>query len=181
MRHRPGSRSPRWAVAAGLALARCAAAPGTARALAIVDMLPAFDGDCEPVACQVGIFAFQIPAGQTVVGATLDGSFGNANSANTAPVQVRFDNVLVAECQTDQSCTTSDVPLPWSYTFDAHELALLADGSGTLTALQQGGAMVRLGETTLRIQTVPEPSSVLLVAVGLLALAATRRQRPCRA
>jgi MYXO-CTERM domain-containing protein len=174
---RAGSRVSRLALRGGVVLALCAAAPGAARALVITDALPAFDGDCEPLACEVGLFEYAIPAGQTIVGATLVGSFGNANATSTAPVEVFLDGLTVAECLSGQNCTMSDVPLTWRYVLDAAELPLLADGSAALSALQNGGLLVRLGPTTLRIQTVPEPSSALLAAAGLLALAGRRRRK----
>jgi hypothetical protein len=138
-------------------------------------ILPEFSGECSPTPCSVGTFQFTIPDGEQISAALLEGTFGNSGAMSSAPVDLRLDGVLVAQCMDAQPCTMSDVAVPWSHGFSLHELAVLADGMATLGAEQLGGLMVRLGETTLTITTVPEPSSGLLVALGLLTLAPVRR------
>ena len=151
-------------------------APGRpARTLTLVAALEEFDGSCQPSACAVGTFAIALPAGETIASAALAGTFGNSSATSSAPVQVFLDGALVATCRDVDPCFDSQVPVAWSFDLAPADFALLADGSAALSALRTGGQVVRLGETTLTVTTVPEPSSALLLGLGLTALALAHR------
>jgi hypothetical protein len=159
----------------------------SANAAVITLTLPEFNGPVLPPetlfpqpAVPVGTFSFTIPAGETLVGALIDGGFGNSSAAGSAPVDLLLDGLLVGQCAPLTLCTVlSEL---WDHTFAPGELALLADGSAVLTAVQQGQPVIHLGITTLTLNTVagpsavPEPAGLLLLGSGLVLLAALRRK-----
>lgn len=146
--------------------------------------LPEYNGNGVTGATEtVGTFTFSVPTGQTVIGATISGFFGNSVAASTAAADIYADGIKVATCVYQAACWKNQTaPLAWSYTFAATDLGIFADGNVVLTALQSKGVAIRLGETTLSLVTqalpaVPEPSTYALMLGGLAAMAWVSRRR----
>jgi hypothetical protein len=133
---------------------------------------------------EVGSFSFAIPPGSVIVSASLSGTFGNSVVGNSAGVNVFFDGVPVASCAPYASCWDPDTVIAevWTYALAPGDLALLADGVGVLTAVQTNEFVIRLGVTTLTIETraVPLPAALPLFFAGAAALGLAARRRPGR-
>jgi hypothetical protein len=172
----------RWSIGVAAASAACLAAAAT-----IVVTFPEFNG--APIdtgfpqpAVTVGVQAISIPAGDRIDSAVISGYWGTtAKPDSTAGVTVLLDGVEVARCEKpDTGCWVGDSgQRPLSHTFTAPELLPLSDGTATLTAVQTSDEFLRLGVSTLVIQTtplaiVPPPSATVptLSPFGLLALLA---------
>jgi hypothetical protein len=132
----------------------------------------------------IGTFNFNL-AGLTIVSATLEGTFGNSSATSTAPVDVFADDSLVAQCLSVDPCFQVGIdPDPWSFLYA--DFSDLLDGLLDLSFIQTDKSITRLGETTLTIETaavpdetpaVPEPSIIVLFAVGLFGLGFARRRK----
>lgn len=146
-----------------------------------------------PASTTIGSFNFTpIPAGATVLGATISGTFGDVNFPVTALTDlfVLGGGIEVGACDLNPDSSfpaceagTDDGSLvSWSHTFNSTELGELAtdlaSGSIDFTAVQNMpfGAIV-VGSPTLDIQVTPEPSTLITLAGGLVALAAFRRRK----
>lgn len=131
---------------------------------------------------QAGVFVFGVPAGESVLGATISGRFGHAGSfPGTAPVRLLADGAQIASCASMAPCTSTG-PTPWSYDFQVSELGLLSDGRLSLDFFQDAFGMVHLSDLRLSVTTgvptpVPEPGSVVLMLGGLAGLFAFNRRR----
>jgi len=175
----------KWAVG-GLA----ALATGLATAATILVSFPEFDGPPHPgdepfplPALTVGTGTIVIPAGEQIVAATISGYWGTRQDPDsTAGVNLLLDGVPVAQCvKPSTDCWIGDTgQRSWSHTFTAAELPPLSDGSATLTAVQTSDLRIRLGVTTLTVQTAQPPAATVapvesvptLGPFGLLALLA---------
>ncbi|WP_374591010.1 FxDxF family PEP-CTERM protein [Aquabacterium sp.] len=123
----------------------------------------------------VGSFNFTLPQGESIVGATLSGLWGNSGQYTTAAQIIYADGNQVASCAYGDTCWAAksgaeDLNRVWSYTFTAGQLGNLADGKLDLTDKQIACCQIRLGITTLTIETapaVPEPSTYALTLAGL--------------
>lgn len=153
----------------------------------VVDFDPA-DYPLTPVL--IGAFSFTIPTGESVIGGTISGTFGNDDvpdtTESTAPSDYYIDNntIEVASCDdslTGAACDTSSAPTSWSYTLTASDLsnlsAELASGSIDFTASQNFFGAVNTGTTTLDLVLTPEPSMIFLLCGGLAGIALLRRFR----
>lgn len=153
----------------------------------VVDFDPA-DYPLTPVL--IGDFSFTIPTGESVIGGTISGTFGNDDvpdtTESTAPSDYYIDNntIEVASCDdslTGAACDTSSAPTSWSYTLTASDLsnlsAELASGSIDFTASQNFFGAVNTGTTTLDLVLTPEPSMIFLLCGGLAGIALLRRFR----
>ncbi|HEY6347389.1 MAG TPA: VPLPA-CTERM sorting domain-containing protein [Bryobacteraceae bacterium] len=146
----------------------------------------------------IGTFTFLLPAGETVAGITISGTFGNGDSGTTAlsdyylgysgnetAVEVATCNSIFDDCYSAQNGPTS-----WTYTLTGSNLkaiaSALAAGSldftytwdnNTQFALPGYSQYVYAGPATIDITVTPEPASVLLCFSALAGLAALRRFR----
>lgn len=147
--------------------------------------LPEFNGPdpaSTPLTVTVGTFSFAVPAGETVVGATIFGQFGNSFTSSTAVQTVMADGIALATCPDSASFCWTRGPEAWSYTFTGAELGIFADGSVVVTDNQTGCCVIRLGETKLELTTapVPEPETYAMMVAGLGILGAVARRRRVR-
>ncbi len=147
-----------------------------------------YDGTQAPYDLTIGTFDFTIPTGESVIGATISGTFGDQNGDTgtaLADLFVLGGTIQVGECDLEADgvtyppCATSNEP--WSYTFSSTDLGNLATdfstGSLDFTAIQNGFGSLIVGDPTLDIQVTPEPASIFTLAGGLLAFAAFRRRK----
>ena len=163
----------------GCALA--ALVTSTVRAQNIVQTLPAFNGGSNyPFVWPVGTFNYTIPSGHNILWARISGQFGNSVVSSTAAQDLYLDGIKVASCAYQSPTCWQRGPELWSYNFSSSEFGVLADGSASFVSDQTNCCVVRLGATTLEIQTqavVPEPSTVVLLAGGLVGMLAVVRRR----
>lgn len=129
-----------------------------------------------PPVTPFAVGTFNFPAGQQITAASLTGTFGNSVSSSSAATDLFLDGLLVAQCLAGAACTNPG-PTPFSFAFSAANLALLTDGAATLTAVQTSFGAIRLGQLSLRVETIPEPATVVLLGTGLAAAAAGLRRR----
>jgi hypothetical protein len=114
----------------------------------------------------VGTVNFPVPAGEQVIAAQISGFWGSSLlPEGTAGVDVFVDGVLVAQCvKPSAGCwEPASGQRPWSYVFTESELAVLNDGVAKMTAVQTSDVTVRLGTSTLIVQTGPIPAVALPV------------------
>lgn len=177
-----------------IALAVGLAAPMKADIIATIGEFngtPSFDFDPADYplgSVLIGDFTFSIPTGESVIGGTISGTFGNNDvSPVTAPSDYYIDNgaIQVASCDDSvtftAACDSSPTPTAWSYTFTSSDLsnlsAELASGSIDFTVVQNYAIAVQTGTTTLDLVLTPEPSMIFLLCSGLAGMALFRRFR----
>ena len=165
----------KWTVAAAAALAA-----GLASAATVLIAFPEVNGPAFTVSgpfpqppLNVATRTFAIPSGERVVSASISGYWGSSGDPNsTAGVVVSVDGVEVARCvKPDPSCWTGDAgQRSWSHVFTAQEMLVLNDGAATMSALQTSDERIRLGVSTLLIETAQPPVVPTLSPAGLGAL-----------
>jgi hypothetical protein len=139
----------------------------------------------------LGVFTFTIPTGETVVGGTISGTFGNNDVPGFTNVTALSDYfvangaIKVAGCDsfTDPCIagTVSGAPDPWSYTFSQNDLTTLAPyfsaGSLDFSVTQNSFGAIQTGPITLDLQVTPEPSSYAFTCALCLAGIVVLRRR----
>ncbi|MBH8560635.1 PEP-CTERM sorting domain-containing protein [Nostoc sp. CENA67] len=161
--------------------------PGHAQAATITSTLPEFSGEYFDGSASfplssvtVGTFSYTIPSGEQIVSASLSGTFGNSVVSNSSGLNLLLDGLQVAQCIRFDTCYYSATPEAFNFTFSPADLSLLNDGSALLTAIQTSEYVIRLGSTTLTIETasVPESGTILgTLTVAGFSLALRRRQK----
>ena len=178
MVEKSGTRAAAWVVKAFL-LGSLLAYPASAAAQTrhITATLPDFSGpalnDGPFPNLTVGTFTYTLLPGETIVRASVSGTWGNAlvpQSSAGADVYVDrvLDGPLVARCVINDVCWQGAPPdlVPWSFTFTAGQFPLLADGSAVLTAQQTSVTIVRLGGLRLDLEVDLAPTPTLTVSGG---------------
>ena len=132
-------------------------------------------------------FSSLIPAGERVKSATIHGTWGDDNPlyqnipCTSAHNIVDLDGFVVAVY--DSSVDPQGLAqLPWSYTFSpGSNLSIFNDGIVSLGTQQTSHYIVRMGVTTLTIETeptpAPEPSSMILGLIGLGSALGIKRKK----
>lgn len=116
-----------------------------------------------------------IPSDERVVAARIWGWWGTFDYPDsTAPVEVYLDGILVAQCKAFDPCWADDRSgrIEWSRVLTPDELIRLRPANPQLTVVQKEPLTVRLGASTLIIETAPPPAVPTLAPAGLLALLA---------
>lgn len=153
---------------------------GAAQAATLTDTLDEFSFDGQPpfpTAVQtVGTFRFD-PMGERIVSASISGSFGNSLSASTAPFQLFADGDFIGECLTSDPCFVAPAD---AFQFTLSNLSILLDGEVVLSLFQTAQSVVRLGQTTLSVETapspVPLPAAGWMLVAGLAGFGAVRKR-----
>ena len=102
-------------------------------AATVVATLPEFSGGYftggfpQPTV-NVGTFNFALPAGDQIVSAMFNSTFGNSSYGNSAGVQVYLGNILAGTCAALAPCDLNLTPTPFSYVFKASDFASLTVG-----------------------------------------------------
>jgi hypothetical protein len=157
------------------------AAAGWAAAATSIVAFPEVNGPATPSGpfpqppIIVATRTYTVPAGEQVVSAEISGLWGSSGDPNsTAGVDVVVNGVVVATCvKPDPACWSGEVgQRPWNYKFQGTELVALNGGAATMSAVQTSDLSVRLGVSTLVIETAPPPIVPALSPLGLAALAA---------
>ncbi len=155
----------------------------------------------------IGTYTFTIPAGDTITGITISGSFGNGDSATTALSDYYLGDaadgetaVEVAACDnvSDNCYSGQEGPYSWTATLTDAEIADLstglADGSldftytwGTSPAIEDffsptgyDDQYVYAGPATIDISyttPTPEPATFLFCLTGIAGMIGLRRLR----
>lgn len=123
----------------------------------------------------VGTFIYDV-YGPSIVSATISGQWGNSLSGSTAHNEMWLDGVKLADTH-DYSPDPYFYGGPWSYVFTPAEFGVLADGIAEFHTIQTTEYIVQLGETTLRIESIPAPGAILLGGIGVGLVGWLRRRR----
>ncbi|MBW4684810.1 MAG: PEP-CTERM sorting domain-containing protein [Komarekiella atlantica HA4396-MV6] len=139
-----------------------------AQAAIITSTLPEFSGELFDESAPfplpsvtVGTFLYKIPSGEQIVSASISGTFGNSVVPNSSGLNLLVDGLQVAQCIRFADCYYNQRPEQFNFTFSTGDLSFLKDGSALVTAIQTSESIIRLGSTTLILETVPEPLTIL--------------------
>ena len=136
-----------------------------------------------PFTLDAGSIGFTVPVGQTIVDAVFTSTLGNSIVDSTAVMNVFVNTVQVGSCPSALSpCAQfGQGPTPFTYIFTSTDLLALATGSVDLSIVQTACCIIRLGASTLNIDTqpatpAPEPATLAMLGTGLFGLAAFWRR-----
>lgn len=110
----------------------------------------------------VGIFNFDL-AGESVISASINGAWGNTFASSTAHNVLKLDGVQLADSQAHTPDPFSNPNVAWSYEFI--DFSIFSDGVASFDVTQTSGSRVRLDDTYLTIETIPEPASAGLIVL----------------
>jgi hypothetical protein len=137
-----------------------------------------------PFTLDAGSLVFTVPAGQTIIDAVFTSTLGNSTVDATAVMNVFVNTVQVGSCPSNFSpCAQfGQGPTPFTHVFTPNDLLALATRSVDLSIVQSGCCAIRLGDSTLTIDTrpataAPEPVTLAMLATGLFGLATLRRRK----
>jgi hypothetical protein len=148
-----------------------------AQATVITSVLPqvsnAFGGPYPGPVTEVGSFSYTVPRGTIISGVTISGTFGNSVNNTSAATRVFLNGNLVATCVINTTCynPSTTAPTAWSFTLPDSEAVAVANGTATLTWIQDSPTTTQLGVTTLTLQVgsaVPALDVRALAALALL-------------
>jgi hypothetical protein len=120
----------------------------------------------------VGTFTYDL-MGEIIVSASISGQWGNSAAYTTAHNELWLDAIQLADTHDYSPDPYYTYIVPWSYNFT--DFSVLEDGVAGFHTIQTSEFCVRLGVTTLTIETVPEPATICLLGLGGLALLKKRR------
>ena len=120
----------------------------------------------------VGTFNYDL-MGEIIVSANISGQWGNSACYTTAHNELWLDGVKLADTHDYSPSPYNTNIVLWSYDFT--DFSVLEDGVAEFHTIQTSEYVVRLGETTLAIEIIPEPATICLLSLGGLALLRKRR------
>lgn len=129
----------------------------------------------------VGTFNFVIPTGEEVVSAKVFGQWGNSVAPTTAHNEIDLDGIKVANTHEALPDPYTAYFVNWSYDFNPGQFSIFGNGQADLGTQMLSESFVRMGATTLQLETAPtptpEPSSMILGIMGISSMLGLRRKK----
>lgn len=133
----------------------------------------------------IGDYFFALSPNESIVAATFSGTFGNSVFPNSGALKLFLDGIQVGECVQSANCWFTQVTESFSYDFTLAEIlsGIFDDGVVSLSQVATAGT-TQLGSLQLVLTTrvvnqapdpLPEPTSLAIIGLGLVGLAARRK------